>query len=40
MVRSYTTAVASPYLLGLFINVVRARETFILISLDSGEISK
>ena len=36
---SYTTAFASPYLRGSFSNVLRARGTFILISLDSGEMS-
>ena len=29
MVRSYTTAIASPYLIGLFINILHAREIFI-----------
>ena len=40
VVCSYTTTIASPYLLGSFINVLHAVETFILISLESGEISK
>ena len=40
MVCPYTTAIASSYFLGLFINVLRSREVFILISLDSREISK
>ena len=40
MVRSYTTAIASPYFIDLFIKVLRARETFKLISQYAGEISK
>lgn len=40
VVYSFTRAIAQPYLLSSFINVQRARETFFLISLDGGEISK
>ena len=40
MVCSYTSANASPCVLGLVINVLRARETSILFSLDSDETSK
>ena len=40
MVHSYTMATALPYMAGLFFDVLRAREAFILISLDSSEISK
>ena len=36
---SLTTTFASPYLLGSFVNVLHARETLILICLESGEIS-
>ena len=36
----YTTPFASPYLFGSFTNILYSRETFILISLESGEISK
>ena len=40
MVCSYRTAFVSLFLLGSFINGLRASETFILISLDTNEISK
>ena len=36
----YKTPFASPYLFGWFTNILYLRETFILISLESGEISK